>query len=146
MGPLTLDQASKIVDATLAEARKRNFRPIIALVLDAAGYAKAMKREDGAGLLHYEIAMGKAWGAVAMGSASRAQGERMEQRPGVVAAIAAASGGRFMPIPGGVLLRDDKGNLIGAVGVSGELSDNDEICAVAGIEAAGLVADTGQPN
>ena len=70
----------------------------------------------------------------------------MEQRPGVVAAIAAASGGRFMPIPGGVLVRDAAGELIGAVGVSGELSDNDEICAVAGIKAAGLVADTGQPT
>ncbi len=144
MTNLTLDQSSQIVDAALGEARRRDFRPIIALVLDAGGYAKAMKREDGAGLLHYDIAMGKAWGAVAMGSASRVQGERMEQRPGVVAAIAAASGGRFMPIPGGVLIRSADGELIGAVGVSGELSDNDEICAVAGIVAAGLIADTGQ--
>ncbi|NQV79537.1 MAG: heme-binding protein [Alphaproteobacteria bacterium] len=144
MTNLTLDQASQIVDAALGEARRRDFRPIIALVLDAGGYAKAMKREDGAGLLHYDIAMGKAWGAVAMGSASRAQGERMEQRPGVVAAIAAASGGRYMPIPGGVLIRTANGELIGAIGVSGELSDNDEICAVAGIVAAGLIADTGQ--
>lgn len=144
MTALTLDQASTIVDATLAEARRRDFRPIIALVLDAGGYAKALKREDGTGLLHYDIAMGKAWGAVAMGSASRALGERMEQRPSVVAAIAAASGGRFMPIPGGVLIRDKAGTLLGAIGVSGELSDNDEICAAAGIEAAGLVADTGK--
>ena len=88
--------------------------------------------------------MGKAWGAVAMGTASRTQGERMEQRPSVVAALAAASGGRFMPIPGGVLIRDADGSLIvGSVGVSGELSDNDEICAVAGITAAGLIADAG---
>ncbi len=144
MTTLTLDQASTIVDATLAEARRRDFKPIIALVLDAGGYAKALKREDGTGLLHYDIAMGKAWGAVAMGSASRALGERMEQRPSVVAAIAAASGGRFMPIPGGVLIRDKEGNLLGSIGVSGELSDNDEACAVVGIEAAGLVADAGQ--
>jgi len=94
-------------------------------------------------LLHYDIAMGKAWGAVAMGSASRALGDRMEQRPSVVAALAAASGGRFMPIPGGVLIRDAENRVVGSVGVSGELSDNDEICAVAGITAAGLKADTG---
>lgn len=143
MGTLTLDQASTIVDATLAEARKRSFKPIIALVLDTGGYAVALKREDGAGLLHFDIAMGKAWGAVAMGSASRALGDRMEQRPSVVAALAAASGGRFMPIPGGVLIRNAENAVIGSVGVSGELSDNDEICAVAGIAAAGLVADTG---
>lgn len=143
MGTLTLEQASTIVDATLAEARKRSFKPIIALVLDTGGYAVALKREDGAGLLHYDIAMGKAWGAVAMGSASRALGERMEQRPSVVAAIAAASGGRFMPIPGGVLIRNAENAVIGSIGVSGEQSDNDEICAVAGIAAAGLVADTG---
>ncbi len=143
MGTLTLDLASTIVDATLAEARKRSFKPIIALVLDTGGYAIALKREDGAGLLHYDIAMGKAWGAVAMGSASRALGDRMEQRPSVVAALAAASGGRFMPIPGGVLIRDAENRVVGSVGVSGELSDNDEICAVAGITAAGLKADTG---
>jgi uncharacterized protein GlcG (DUF336 family) len=143
VGTLTLDQASTIVDATLAEARKRSFKPIIALVLDTGGYAVALKREDGAGLLHFDIAMGKAWGAVAMGSASRALGDRMEQRPSVVAALAAASGGRFMPIPGGVLIRNAENAVIGSVGVSGELSDNDEICAVAGIAAAGLVADTG---
>ncbi len=143
MGTLTLDQASTIVDATLAEARKRSFKPIIALVLDTGGYAVALKREDGAGLLHFDIAMGKAWGAVAMGSASRALGDRMEQRPSVVAALAAASGGRFMPIPGGVLIRNAENAVIGSVGVSGELSDNDEICAVAGIAAAGLVPDTG---
>ena len=89
--------------------------------------------------------MSKAWGAVAMGTASRSQGEGLEQRPGVVAALAAASGGRFMPIPGGVLIRDASNSLIGALGVSGELSDNDEICAVAGITAAGLIADAGQP-
>jgi uncharacterized protein GlcG (DUF336 family) len=143
VGTLTLDQASTIVDATLAEARKRSFKPIIALVLDTGGYAVALKREDGAGLLHFDIAMGKAWGAVAMGSASRALGDRMEQRPSVVAALAAASGGRFMPIPGGVLIRNAENAVIGSVGVSGELSDNDEICAVAGIAAAGLVPDTG---
>ena len=143
MGTLTLDQASTIVDATLAEARKRSFKPIIALVLDTGGYVVALKREDGAGLLHFDIAMGKAWGAVAMGSASRALGDRMEQRPSVVAALAAASGGRFMPIPGGVLIRNAENAVIGSVGVSDELSDNDEICAVAGIAAAGLVPDTG---
>jgi uncharacterized protein GlcG (DUF336 family) len=141
---LTLDHASTIVDATLAEARRLSFKPIIALVLDTGGYAIALKREDGVGLLHYDIAMGKAWGAVAMGTASRTQGEGLEQRPSVVAALAAASGGRFMPIPGGVLIRDANNALIGAVGVSGELSDNDEICAVAGIAAAGFVADAGQ--
>ncbi len=143
MSNLTLDQASTIVDATLTEARRQSFKPIIVLVLDAGGYAVALKREDGTGLLHFDIAMGKAWGAVAMGSASRTLGERMEQRPGVVASLAAASGGRFMPIPGGVLIRDADGAIVGSVGVSGELSDNDEICAVAGITAAGLIADNG---
>ncbi len=144
MSSISLAQATTIIDSALAEARRNNFRPIIVLVLDDGGHVIALKREDGTGYLATEIAWAKAWGAVGMGSASRILGERMEARPAVVAAIAAASQGRFMAIPGGVLIRDASGRIVGAVGASGETSDNDEKCAIAGVKATGLIADNGK--
>jgi uncharacterized protein GlcG (DUF336 family) len=144
--PLTLAQASTIIDTALSKARALGLAPMTVVVLDAGGHAVALKREDKSGILRVEIATGKAWGALGMGSGSRLLADRGAAGAAGAAfvnAIAAASGGRVVPVPGGVIVRDGAGETIGAVGVSGDLSDKDEICALAGIEAAGLKADTG---
>ena len=146
MVAVTLENASVIVDAALAKARALGLQPMTVVVLDAGGHAVALKREDGSGILRVEIATGKAWGALALGTGSRVLSDRVASgAPGAAfaGAIAAASGGRVVPVPGGVLIRDGAGAVVGAVGVSGDLSDKDEDCAVAGIAAAGLSADTG---
>jgi len=143
MSHLTLDLATRIVDATLQAGRDANLDPLTVVVLDAGGHDIALKREDGSGILRVEIARGKAWGALGMGLGSRALARRAEENPRFFAALAAASGGRVVPNPGGVLVRAADGSLLGAVGVSGDSSDHDEACAVAAIRAAGLVADAG---
>ena len=118
-------------------------QPLAVAVLDARGSPRALAAEDGTSLRRSDIAIGKAHGALAMGLGSRTLMKRAELQPYFIAAVTHAVGGSLIPVPGGVLIRDGEGALIGAVGVSGDTSDNDEICAVAGIEAAGLVADTG---
>ncbi|TDR94955.1 GlcG/HbpS family heme-binding protein [Enterovirga rhinocerotis] len=145
MASLTLAQASTIVDAALADARAQSLAPMTVVVLDAGGHMVALKREDGSGILRVEIAAGKAWGALGVGAGSRVLADRIATGPAgeaFVTAAAVASGGRLVPVAGGVLIRDG-GAVIGAVGVSGDLSDKDEACALAGITAAGLVGDTG---
>jgi len=143
MAKLTLEMASTIVDAALAEGRKRQFAKLTVVVLDAGGQLKAAKREDGCSLLRPEIATGKAWGVLGMGFGGR----ELQRRAGAAAmffgALKAMSQGRMVPVPGGVLIRASDGEIVGAVGISGDTSENDEICAVAGIEAAGLKPDTG---
>ena len=143
MKQLTLDVASRIVDAALAAARGQSLQPLAVVVLDAGGHDVVLKREDGCGILRVDIARGKAWGALGMGLGSRDLGRRAEQNPRFFAALAATSGGRVIPNPGGVLIRDDDGHVVGAVGISGDTSDRDEACAVTGIQAAGFAADTG---
>jgi uncharacterized protein GlcG (DUF336 family) len=143
MSALTLAQASTILDTALKTAREKNFQPLSVAVLDAGGHLVAFKREDKSGILRFDIAFGKAWGALGMGFGSRTLFERAEKTPMFFTMLAAASGGRVVTNPGGVLIRDAGGDIIGAVGISGDTSDNDEICAVAGIEAAGLKADPG---
>ena len=113
------------------------------VVLDAGGHVVAAKREDGSGIIRFEVAVGKAYGALGMGWGSRTMMERAAQNPSFLTAIVAASGGRLVPNPGGVLIRDANNAVLGAVGISGDNADNDEISAVAGIEAAGLKADPG---
>ena len=140
---LTLTQASIIVDAALAKARELKQMPQTVVVLDAGGHVVAAKREDSSGIIRFEIAVGKAYGALGMGWGSRTMMERAAQNPNFLAAIVAASGGRLVPNPGGVLIRDAGGAIVGAVGISGDTADNDEICAIAGIGAAGLSADPG---
>jgi uncharacterized protein GlcG (DUF336 family) len=140
---LTLDLASRIVDAALAAARKQTLKPLAVVVLDGGGHDIVLKREDGCGILRVDIARGKAWGALGMGLGSRDLARKAEQNPRFFAALAAASGGRVIPNPGGVLVRDAAGDVIGAVGISGDQSDRDEACAIAGIDAAGLRADAG---
>ena len=143
MSSVTLAQASQIVDATLAKGREKSFLPLTVVVLDAGGHKVALKREDGSGIARVEIATGKAWGGLGMGFGSRELFDRASKMPHFVGAYADVTGGRAMPAAGGVLILDRDGRVIGAVGVSGDTSDNDEICAVAGIEAAGLKAKTG---
>jgi uncharacterized protein GlcG (DUF336 family) len=143
MDPLTLDRASRIADAALMAAREQESKPLAVVVLDAGGHDIVVKREDGCGILRVDIARGKAWGALGMGLGSRELARKAEQNPRFFAALAAASGGRLVPNPGGVLVRDGEGNVIGAVGISGDQSDRDEACAIAGIQAAGLRADAG---
>jgi uncharacterized protein GlcG (DUF336 family) len=144
MPGLTLEQASTIVDVALRKGRETNCAPLAVAVLDAGGHLVAFKREDRSGIMRFDIAFGKAWGALGMGFPSRTLGERAEKYPTFFQTIAVVSRGRFVPAPGGVLIRDGVGEVIGAVGVSGDSSDRDEVCAVAGIAAAGLKADTGQ--
>jgi uncharacterized protein GlcG (DUF336 family) len=143
MTALTLSQASTILDVALKTGRDKNFQPLSVAVLDAGGHLVAFKREDKSGILRFDIAFGKAWGALGMGFGSRTLFERAEKTPMFFTALAAASGGRVVTNPGGVLIRDAGGDIVGAVGISGDTSDNDEICAIAGIEAAGLKADPG---
>lgn len=146
MSDISLSQAQEIISAALARGRTENFLPLAVTVLDSGGNLKAFAREDGAGILRYGIARAKAWGALGMGVGSRALGERAKkggQDAAFMLAAADASGGRLIPGPGGVLVRDAAGTIIGAVGISGDTGDNDEVCAIAGIEAAGLTPDSG---
>lgn len=143
MPSLTLAQASTIVDAALRKGREIKLAPLVVAVLDAGGHLIAFKREDDAGIMRFDIAFGKAWGALGMGVGSRQLAARAAANPAFVNALAAASGGRCVPVPGGALIRDPNGGVIGAVGVSGDLSDRDEECALAGIAAAGLAGDPG---
>jgi uncharacterized protein GlcG (DUF336 family) len=142
--PITLAQASTIVDAALKTGRDSKFMPLVVAVLDAGGHLVAYKREDKSGILRFEIAYGKAWGALGMGLGSRTLASRAPKQPAFFTALASVSDGRLIPGPGGVLIRDKDGDVIGAVGISGDVADNDEKCAIAGIEAAGLTADPGK--
>ncbi|GAC1347439.1 MAG: heme-binding protein [Acetobacteraceae bacterium] len=139
---MTLDRATTIIDAALATGRERGFMPLSVAVLDAGGHLVAFKREDRSGILRFDIAYGKAWGALGMGFGSRELFNRTQANPTFMAALATVSGGRLVPVPSGVLVLSE-GEVIGAVGISGDNSDNDETCAVAGISAAGLEAKTG---
>jgi uncharacterized protein GlcG (DUF336 family) len=140
---VTLTQASTIVEVALKKARETNLAPLTVAVLDAGGHLVAFKREDKSGLLRYDIAFGKAWGALGMGFGSRTLASRAAKTPQFFTMLAAASGGRMVSNPGGVLIKDGSGAIIGACGISGDTSDKDEMCAIAGIEAAGLKADPG---
>lgn len=135
---LTLKQAQTIVEAALKTGRERNMKPLSIAVLDGRGCLVAYAMEEG-GLLREFIAKGKAWGALGMGRSSRALEQFAKDRPHFMGAVIEASGGRLVPVPGGVLIKE-KGAIVGAVGVSGDASDNDEMAAVAGIQAAGLDA------
>jgi uncharacterized protein GlcG (DUF336 family) len=146
MTSITLAQASTVVDAALAAGRKAALMPLTVAVLDAGGHLVALKREDKSGILRVEIATGKAYGALGMGASSRLLRDRLTNRPTFVTGVAAASQGGFIPVPGGVLIRDKAGDIIGAVGISGDASDRDEYCAIEGVKAAGLTADPAEPN
>lgn len=140
---ITLEQARTIIATALEHRRGKGYKPMAVLVLDAGGHAVAFEREDGTSNMRYQIAHGKAHGALAFGMGSRALWGMAEERPAFIAAATAAVGGALIPVPGGVLVRDAEGAISGAVGVTGDTSDNDEEAAIAGIEAVGLTADAG---
>ena len=141
MSGVSLDQADIVARVALETARARNAQPLTVVVLDAGGHVVVARREDGSGIARFEIAFGKAWGALGMGISTRGLAARAVKMGTFFNALAAVTDGRMVPVPGGVLIRDGADRIIGAVGISGDTSDVDEACAVAGIEAAGLVAD-----
>lgn len=140
---ISLEQARAVVDAALAAGRAAGMQPLTVAVLDPGGHLVALAREDGSGILRPQIATGKAWGALGMGFGTRELAARAERMPAFVASLGPLSDGRIVPVPGGVLIRDASGALLGAAGISGDTSDNDETAAVAGIHTAGLTPDTG---
>ena len=142
---LNLETANAIVTAALRKARETNTSPLAVAVLNETGQLKSFQREDETSLMRTDVATGKAWGALGMGRSSRVLGNVAAERPHFVQALTAVAQGRLVPVPGGVLIRDSSESIIGAVGISGDTSDIDEECAIAGIEAAGLTADTGVP-
>lgn len=146
MTSVSLDQAAAIVDGALAAGRAEDLMPLTVAVLDSGGHLVALKREDGSGIMRPQIAIGKAWGALGMGASSRTLRDRLTNRPTFISALTVASEGRFIPVPGGVLIHDAKGGVLGAVGISGDASDKDEFCAVEGVKAAGLVPDPAEPD
>jgi uncharacterized protein GlcG (DUF336 family) len=144
MTDLTLHIANAIIDGALRKARNSGLAPLAVVVLDDGGHVKTAQREDGASFMRFSIALAKAWGAIGMGVASRELGKMAKERPHFVNALGTIAEGRLMPVPGGVLIRTVDNRILGAVGISGDWSDLDESCAVAGIESVGLVADCGK--
>ena len=142
MTALTLDTARRLVAAAFAKGEALKLKPLTVAVLDAGGALIALERQDGAAPLRPDIAIGKANGAVKMGMGSRALGNRAEQQAYFIQSMNALCGGSLVPVPGGVLIRSE-GAILGAVGITGDTSDNDETAAIAGIESVGLTADAG---
>ena len=143
MTSITLELAILISDKALEKAQSMGFQPQTVAILDIGGHIKVIKRSDGASILRPEIAIGKAWGVLGMGFGGRDLARRAEAAPAFFNSLMAISNGRMVPVAGGVLIRKSRKEIIGSIGISGDTSDNDEICAVAGVEAAGLIADTG---
>ncbi|PTX54016.1 uncharacterized protein GlcG (DUF336 family) [Litoreibacter ponti] len=141
MANVSLNKARTIVRKALAKGREMELKPLSVVVLDAGGHVQAFEREDGASPGRFDIARGKAFGAVMLGMGGQAQMTRAEQQAYFMNAVNGLFGGAVVPVPGGVLLRDKKGAVIGAVGVTGDTSDNDAEAALAGIEAAGLIGE-----
>jgi uncharacterized protein GlcG (DUF336 family) len=138
-----LSIAETITSAAFEKAAELKLKPLTVAVLDAGGHTVLLKRQDGSSIMRPQIAAGKAVGALAVGTGTRWLNANAESRPHFVNALNGVSGGAIVPVPGGVLIRDGNGTTLGAVGITGDTSDNDETCAVAGIEAAGLDADCG---
>ncbi len=142
---LTLRFADTLIDAALKKGREMKFHPLVVAVLDPRGILKAYKAEENTSLMRFDISFGKAWGAQGMGFGNRELARRSSKAPMFFNSLQVMTEGRMVPVPGGVLIRNAAGLIVGSVGISGDTSENDEICAVAGIQAAGLVPDTGDP-
>jgi uncharacterized protein GlcG (DUF336 family) len=140
MTQLTLAQANTIIEAALKKSKEQGYKPMGIAVLDAAGNLKAYASEDGASMFRFDIARAKAWGAVGMGISSRKLGERAKENPNFFVSLSATAQGKFLPQTGAVVIKDQQGNLLGAVGASGGTGDEDELICIAGVEAAGLAA------
>lgn len=143
MSALTLKVALELTAQALSVGRQISAAPLTVVVLDSGGHLLALQREDGASLLRPSIAIGKAWGAIALGKGSRLLSLDAQQRPAFFAALNGMGQSDVVPAPGGVLIRDEAGQVIGAVGISGDTSDIDEQCAISAVEALGLRADAG---
>jgi uncharacterized protein GlcG (DUF336 family) len=146
MSKLTLNQASVMVDAALAESSKMEFHPMCVAVMDAGGHLLALKRDERSSLLRPQIASAKAASVLGMGFGGRELARRAGLMPAFFNALSGLSNGNMVPVPGGVLIRDAAGEILGALGISGDTSDNDEYCAIAGVKAAGLIADCGSTD
>ena len=140
MSAITLDQARTIISAAFTKGAQDGMKPLSVLVLDAGGYPLAFERQDGASIGRFAIAMGKANGALQLGVSSRTLGDMAADRPHFIGSLQPVLPQGAIPVAGGVLVAGGDGRVIGAVGVTGDTSDNDEICALSGIEAAGLSA------
>jgi len=140
MTTLTLQIANQIIAAALAKSGESGYKPMAIAVLDAAGNLKAFASEDGASMFRFDIARGKAWGAVGMGVASGVLAQRAKDNPNFFMALAATAQGRFLPQPGAVVIKDHEGQVLGAVGASGGMGEEDEAICAAGVAAVGLVA------
>lgn len=143
MAKLTLAKANKIIREAFRKGEEQNFKPLTIVVLDAGGNMIAMQRADNTSVLRPQIAQGKAYGCIAVGMGGRWLNAQAETRPHFLEGLSNVSGGKIVPVHGGVLVKTKTGEIIGAVGITGDTSDNDEIAAVAGVEAAGYQADTG---
>lgn len=143
MNRITLNQANRIIEAALAEGRRLQLAPLCVAVLDAGGHLLALQRDERASLLRPQIATGKAAGVLGMGFGGRELARRAANMPAFFNALSDLAGGQMVPVPGGVLIRDADGEILGAVGITGDTSDNDELCAIAGVRAVDLAPDTG---
>ena len=143
---LDLGLAARITDEALRLRQQHKLLPLAIALLDAGGNLVSFRRENGCGVLRYDIAFGKAWGALGMGMSTRQIRDRLANRPAFQGALATASDGRFIPTPGGVLILDTQRIAIGAIGISGDASDKDEFCAIEAIKAAGMQAEPPQPS
>jgi uncharacterized protein GlcG (DUF336 family) len=141
MSSPTLEQANAIIAGALAHAHEMKIKPLAVVVLDASGNIVAAQREDNASMFRLDVALGKAWGAAAMGCSSRALGKRAKDNPNFFVTLAATARGKFLPQTGAVLIKDAAGNTLGAAGASGGTGDEDEACCISGIEKAGLKTD-----
>jgi uncharacterized protein GlcG (DUF336 family) len=138
MSDLSLNNANAIIDGALVHAAAAGYRPMAVVVLDAHGNVKALQRQDGATVLRIDIATGKAWAAVSMGASSRALWQRANDNPSFFSALAVTAKGKFIPQTGAVLIKNEQGGIIGAVGASGGMGDEDEAICMAGVQSAGL--------
>ena len=143
MQQLDLLTATDLASRAIRLARQAGFKPIAATVLDSAGHPLAVLRDEHASFLRPQIATGKARGCLGMGFGGRELARRAQAMPAFFDAINSLTGGEVIPVAGGVLIRNAQGQLIGAIGISGDTSDNDERCAVQAIDQVGLIADTG---
>ncbi|CAN5695046.1 heme-binding protein [soil metagenome] len=139
MSSLTLQQANQIIAGALVRSKEQKFAPMAVVVLDAAGHIKAAQREDGASMFRVDVALGKAWGSVAMGANSGQLAARAKDNPNFFVTLAATAQGKFLPQPGAVLIKDADGTIIGAAGASGGTGEQDEAICIAGVQSAGLV-------
>ena len=141
MSEISANKARTIIRQTMAKGAEMGLKPLSVVVLDAGGHVKAFEREDGAAPGRFAIAHGKAYGAVMLGMPETAQMARAEQQHYFMMAVNGVYGGQLVPVPGGILVKDKRGNTMGAVGVTGDTSDNDLVAGMSGIEAANLAGE-----